>query len=292
MAQPSSWKDPPPFHEPEMRSGAPRFTGAVRTLVLLNVGVYLVQFLLWFFSRMSGTEVESLLFGHLKLSPDDWRAFLWGLPLWQLGTYGFLHAVTDPLHIAFNMLILFFFGSMLEGIVGSRRLVVTYLAAMVAGAVLFLATGIVQGAVTGSPQIPAVGASGACFGVLIAMAVLRPHATVLFLFIPVTLRVLALILVAFDLLGLMITLGSGATDGVAHLIHLGGALYGFAAVKTGLIWFDPVEFRRRRQAVKAVERAATDDQRMDEILAKIHSQGMNALTRGEREFLKRMSSRR
>jgi len=43
---------------------------------------------------------------------------------------------------------------------------------------------------------------------------------------------------------------------------------------------------------KAVENAAEDERRMDQLLEKIHREGMASLSKGEREFLKRVSSRR
>lgn len=292
MAQPSSWRDPPEYSEPESRGGMPRMTRAVRMLLLANVAVFAVSFLTWFFGKMTGTGAWAIVAEHLVLQPDDWRHFFFGLPVWQLVTSGFLHDVETPMHILMNMLVLYFFGTMLESLVGTLRFTLTYFAAMFTGALLFLGVGIVAGAVTGHPQTPALGASGACLGILVAMAMLRPHAPIVFIVVPMTLRTLALIFVGFDIFGLLVEIATKASDGTAHVIHLGGALYGFVAVKSGLIWRDPVEAVERRRAVKEVERAASDEQRMDEILAKIHREGMSALTKGEREFLKRVSARR
>lgn len=292
MAQPSSWRDPPEYQDAQPRAGMPRVTRAVRMLLIANAAMFAVSFLVWFFGEMTKTDAFGVVFGHLVLAPEDWRRFLFGLPVWQLVTSGFLHEVTNPMHILMNMLMLFFFGTMLEGLVGTLRFTITYFAAMLTGALLFLGVGLAVGAVTGHPQVPALGASGACLGVLVATALLRPHAVVFFLFIPLTMRTLALILVGFDIFYLLVQIASGASDGTAHVIHLGGALYAFVAVKSGLIWRDPVEAVERKRAVKEVERAASDDQRMDEILAKIHREGMSALSKSEREFLKRVSARR
>lgn len=270
----------------------PRLTRAVRMLLIANAVAFAASFLLFFFGKMTETEAWTVVSRHLLLQPDDWRHFFFGLPVWQLVTSGFLHAVTDPMHILMNMLVLYFFGTMLEGVIGTLRFTITYFAAMITGALLFLGVGIVAGAVTGDPQIPALGASGACMGVLVAIALLRPHTTVFFIFIPLSLRTLALIFVGFDVFYLLVEIASKASDGTAHVVHLGGALYAFVAVKSGLIWRDPALAVERRRAVKEVERAASDDQHMDEILAKIHREGMSALSKSEREFLKRVSARR
>lgn len=288
MAQPSSWRDPPEYQDAQPRAGMPRMTRAVRWLLIANAAAFALSFLVWFFGRMTETDAWDLFSRHLVLQPDDWRTFLFGLPVWQLVTSGFLHAVTNPMHILMNMLVLYFFGTMLESLVGTLRFTITYFAAMITGALLFLGLAFV----TGHTQNYALGASGACLGVLVAIAVLRPHVPLVFIVVPMTLRTLALIFVGLDAFYLLVEIGSGASDGTAHVIHLGGALYGFVAVKSGLIWRDPVEAVERHRAVKAVERAASDEQRMDEILAKIHREGMSALSQSEREFLKRVSARR
>lgn len=286
------WQDPDedPAPQATVQFGLPRLTPAVKWLVIANVGVFLASFLVYFFGSVAERpEAWDVVFRHLCLDPRDWRAFLAGLPVWQLFTYGFLHDTTGLGHVLFNMLNLYFFGTMLEGLVGSRRFVLTYFAAMLAGAVCFLVPALIVG---GHFARPALGASGACMGVMVATATLRPNARVLFIVFPLTLRTLALIFVAFDVFGLLVTIAENASDGTAHLVHLGGVLYGFAAVKTGLISLDPVEFLERRRAVKAVEQAASDEVRMDQLLEKIHREGMGSLTRSEKDFLKRMSARR
>ena len=64
------------------------------------------------------------------------------------------------------------------------------------------------------------------------------------------------------------------------------------AVKSRLIFADPVAALARSRAAREVERRQGDEARMDQILEKINREGMSSLTRGEKEFLKRVSSRR
>ena len=273
-----------------VQMGLPRLTPAVKWLMLANVGLFLVSFAVYFLGRVAEQpRLWDLVFGHLRLVPEDWRTFFAGLPVWQLLSYGFLHARTDLGHVLFNMLSLYFFGTMLESLIGTRRFLLTYFAAMVAGAIVYLVPALVFGGVF---DIPVLGASGACLGIVVAMAALRPATRVLFIVFPLTLRTLALILIAFDVFGLLVTIAENASGGVAHLVHLGGVAYGFLAVRTGLIALDPVEYMERRRAVKEVEQAATDEVRMDQLLEKIHREGMSSLSRSEKEFLKRMSAKR
>ncbi len=79
---------------------------------------------------------------------------------WRLVTSGFLH--DGLLHIAFNMIFLYIMGSMLEPMIGSVNLAFVYFASLLAGSF---------GALLFQPDIPTVGASGACFGVLGALIV-------------------------------------------------------------------------------------------------------------------------
>jgi hypothetical protein len=109
--------------------------------------------------------------------------------------------------------------------------------------------------------------------------------------VPIQLKWLAILVVAIESYLAIIAFKAGS-DGIAHLVHLGGAAYGFVAVRTGLIEKDPVEILERRRAVARVERAADDEARMDRLLDKIHKEGMASLTRTEKDFLKRMSSKR
>ena len=77
-----------------------------------------------------------------------------------------------------------------------------------------------------------------------------------------------------------------------YLVHLVGATYGFFAVKRGWIWKDPIQRVQVRRAIADEEKRQSEAQRMDALLEKIHKEGINSLDRREREFLKRVSSKR
>lgn len=78
---------------------------------------------------------------------------------------------------------------------------------------------------------PALGASGAVMGVVVAYAYLFPNTEFTGLYIPIPIKAkwLAIIYVAGDLFGGF----SRVSDGIGHFAHLGGALTGFIIV---LIW--------------------------------------------------------
>lgn len=261
----------------------PPLTTAVKRLMLLNAAAFLICFVVFFLQE--GSYVWILhTFG---LDPASWRENAPLVPLWQLFTYGFLHSVSDPMHIVVNMLMLYFFGVMLEQEIGARRFTLTYLAAQLLGGLFFLGLALPTGG-----KVPLIGASGACFGVMVAAAVLWPRTQVLFLFIPLSLRTLALIFVGVEFYLFLMAFKGAPADGVSHVTHLGGIVYGFVAVRTGLIRWDPVRAWGERRVQRSVANAAADEQRMDQLLEKIHREGMGSLSRSEREFLKRVSSRR
>ena len=79
---------------------------------------------------------------------------------WRLFTSGFMHA--GLLHIAFNMFFLYFAGNMLEPAIGKLNFLAVYLTSLLAGSF---------GALLFQPDIPTIGASTACFGILGALLV-------------------------------------------------------------------------------------------------------------------------
>jgi membrane associated rhomboid family serine protease len=181
---------------------------------------------------------------------------------------------------------LYFFGTMLEQTLGSRRFFIAYLSAQLAGALFFFASAFLS-----ASHAIALGASGAVYGVMIAVATMRPKQLVFLLFIPVTMKVLALIILALTLFGALRSFKDG-DDGIAHMVHLGGIAYGFLAVRMRLIYKDPVEVLRVQRALAEVEQAGADEARVDRLLEKIHREGMGSLSKSDRDFLKRVSSRK
>ena len=220
----------------------------------------------------------------LAVNPGWWWTNPPFLPFWQPLTYAFLHDLSGPGHLLFNSISLFFFGSMLERAIGGRRFLTVYFGAALVGGLLHAVLGIMP-----TFAGPMVGASGAIMACIVASAVLFPRSQILLLFIPVPLWIGASILFALDLIGF------GQVGGqVAHHVHLAGALFGFLYIKLG--WHhraaaSPLEaIAAKKQDLQAKGRLK-DDERMDELLARISREGMGSLSSSEKEFLKRMSKR-
>jgi membrane associated rhomboid family serine protease len=137
--------------------GRPTAPAVTRILIAINVIVFIGE-------TATGTPlggVNASGFGTLFV-----KGALYGPNIdhlhqyYRLVTAGFLH--DGLLHIAFNMLFLFFMGPMLEPVIGRVNFAVVYFVSLLSGSF---------GALLFSPQIPTVGASTACFGVLGALIV-------------------------------------------------------------------------------------------------------------------------
>jgi membrane associated rhomboid family serine protease len=174
---------------------------ATRTLILINVGVYLLQ-------QFAGDAMEQ----YLALWPLGSGLFR----PWQLLTYGFLHESFT--HIFFNMFALFMFARPLEEFWGARRLTVFFLMCVLSAALTQL---LVQAA-PGSEAAPVIGASGGVFGVLLAFAWYFPRQRILLLIPPIPMPAW-LFVTLYGILELFLGV-TGRQAGVAHFAHLGGML--------------------------------------------------------------------
>ncbi len=133
---------------------------------------------------------------------------------WTLVTAMFLHG--GLLHILFNMFALFMFGPLLEQRIGSRRFLLLYFAAGILGNITYLLSAWGQ-------NIPALGASGAIYGILGAMALLEPNLVIFMMFIPMPMWMAS---IAWVFLEFTNTMNTNST--IASWAHLGGLFAGFA----------------------------------------------------------------
>jgi hypothetical protein len=147
-------------------------------------------------------------------------ALLWMWPTypmpWMFVTSIFLHGGFE--HIFFNMLMLFMFGVTLERMLGNWRFLGLFLGAGIAGNIGY----VIFCMATGS-DVPAIGASGAIYGVFACLAILAPHIRVyLFMIVPLKIFYAFLLYAAIDIVFL------NSDDSVAHAAHIAGALVGVA----------------------------------------------------------------
>ena len=229
-----------------------------------------------------------------------------GFEFWRFIGYMFLHA--DVTHLLFNMLGLYFFGSIVESFLGGKRYFAFYLLCGIFGAVVFMLLNVggllakdhlgsvPPGLLPNAPFSPLIGASAGVFGVIFAAAYLMPTATVfLFGVIPMQLRTLAYGLVGFAVLTVLMK-GNNAGGEAAHL---GGAIAGAWFIRRphqlhGFFDFlgraDPTS-RSNRVRKARIAGAAPSTAEIDRILDKVRERGLASLDARERATLREASRR-
>lgn len=265
---------------------------ATKVLLLANLAVF---------------AVNALLFGRLsEPAAGGWFAFSlpgladgWGLGCLRVLTYQFTHSFTDVMHLLTNMLALWVFGPLAEQRLGRAGTVRLYLWAGFAGACGHVLATALQGA----PGVSLVGASGACYGLLVYAACVAPQQTIVFFIVQMPLWGLAALLTGIGAYAMFVELATSYGGGVAHSAHLGGALLGFVAHRLGWfrdwradgtgagLWQRLHAAVRHRRAVRAQQGAADREQRLDGILAKVKTHGLSSLRADERRVLEQASSR-
>jgi membrane associated rhomboid family serine protease len=242
--------------------------------------------------------VQRLLFANIAMffiqmtmpAVDSALAFVPSLVLirpWTIVTYMFLHG--GIMHIAFNMLGLFFFGSQVEDRLGSRQFVTLYFVSGIAGALLSLML---------APNSSIVGASAGVFGVMLAFAYFWPKTEIyIWGVLPVQARWLVIITTLLALYSGM----SGSRGGVADFAHLGGYvgayLYlrwvGRSSVAGGRSKPAKTRATTAQDKVlvgkwKAIDTKSIHEinrEEVNRILDKISASGVGTLTESERIFL-------
>ena len=232
-----------------------RITDAVKHLIILNV-------IFFAGSSIIGPQLGNWLALYFPGSPN--------FGVWQFVTHMFMHG--GLMHILFNMYALWAFGSPLEQMWGRNKFLFFYFSSGIGAGLIYtavnyfqfngiyndlLAMGIQNADIqtlldTGRyntaileniPEkklvemyqiynTPAVGASGAIYGVLVAFGMTYPNAKLALIFLPVPIaaKYFIPVLIALDLF-------SGVTGfsifggGIAHFAHVGGALIGFIMMK-------------------------------------------------------------
>jgi membrane associated rhomboid family serine protease len=191
----------------------PSFSGVTSQLVIANVAVYFVQLLM----QYAAPRVASIIITYFALTP----ALLLHGWIWQLATYSFLNQ--GVLHVAFNMLTLWFIGSFLETSKGSRWLLEIYFLCAIGGGLIGSALSFTQ-IFHASPLSTTYSADAALFGLLAAFAVLFGDLEMYMFPLPVAIKARYLVIV-YMLIEVALLLAGGPA--LAYFVILSGALLGF-----------------------------------------------------------------
>lgn len=228
-----------------------RITDTVKTLLIINVIFFIGSQLL------GDVAYEYFALWFVK-NPN--------FQFWQVVTHMFMHGGFT--HILFNMYALWAFGGPIEQMLGQKRFLFFYFTAGIGAALLhtlvnfygyqtgvqdlldagmnmtqvdnFFLTGEYPKAILDTVPMdtlqsayeafttPAVGASGAIYGILVAFGMMFPNVELFLLFVPVPIKAKYFIPAI-----ILLDLFSGVTGyslfggSIAHFAHVGGALFGF-----------------------------------------------------------------
>lgn len=228
-----------------------RITDTIKHLIILNALFFLATFAI-------GPMVQEQMALYFPKNEN--------FAIWQFVSHMFMHG--SFMHILFNMYGLWAFGSPLEQMWGRNKFLFFYFSAGIGAGLIYTAVNYfqfqqvyqslinlgltdvdIQGILeTGKYNsdilmsvsaeqlnnfysifhVPAVGASGALYGVLVAFAMLFPNAELMLIFVPYPIKAKYFIPVIVGL-----DLFSGVTGfsifggGIAHFAHVGGAIIGY-----------------------------------------------------------------
>ena len=293
-----------------------------KNLLIVNFLAFIAT---WVLER-SGIDLTSLLGLHFFLASD--------FHIYQFVTYMFLHGGLT--HIIFNMFALWMFGSVIERVWGPKKFIFYYIVcgigAGVAQEVVQYANYAIEGLAAyqyvnvGGVQMTTnayinlwttIGASGAVYAILLAFGMIFPNERLFIIPFPFPIKAKWLVVgyIAIELFSAM----SGPGDGVAHMAHLGGMLFGFLLIRywqkhpdssqrfgrsRGQEFFDNMKRRfdeRQRDRQQTMHAEQTDPRRetdaeynarqrknqeeVDAILDKIRKSGYDSLTKEEKQKL-------
>jgi membrane associated rhomboid family serine protease len=273
-------------------------------IIFINIIVFLVLILSKVILTLSSFSGVYQSFVDKLSLPASFYNFIF--QPWTLFTYFFVH--DDIFHILFNMLFLYWFGSLVHEYLGNKRLINVYiLGGIVGGLVYMLAYNLIPYFRPVLDNSLMVGASGAAFAVVVAAATLLPDYTFMLLFLgPVRIKYIALFYIVISIAS---SVGSNAGGNIAHL---GGALIGYIYVKQlkkGVDLGNPItavfDFIRGlfvepppKPQMKVTHRSYTnagysqtshfkegdtpDESEVDELLDKISRSGYESLTKDEK----------
>ena len=177
-------------------------------IIVLNVVIYVAQ---EYFRRV-GIPFDSFFSLNFFL-------FVRQKMFWQVFTYMFLHG--DFWHLFFNMLALFWFGTAVERKIGSKDFLIFYL---VCGTLSGIAMSILYYFLGMYSYV--LGASGALYAVMLAFAALYPDSNIYMYFVlPIPSMIFVLIYFVMEVFQAF------TNDGIAHLGHIFGLLFGWLYIR-------------------------------------------------------------
>jgi membrane associated rhomboid family serine protease len=275
-------------------------------LIYINIAVFILITVIAIIGFLVTNPLVSEKAIDLLAVPASLRALL--TRPWTLLTYMFLHK--DIWHILFNMLWLYWFGTIFLQYLDQKKLVSVYLLGGISGALMYILSFNIFPAFAGLVnESVAIGASASVIAVVIAIAAYVPDYTVqLFLLGRIKIKYMALaILVLTSFMDFSVNSGG-------KLAHIGGAIFGYFYTLnlrqgrdigrvTGRVIDHIVTLFKPGKKMKVTYKKPSDEYeyntmksehqaKINSILDKISKGGYDSLTKEEKETLFKESQKR
>ena len=275
-------------------------------LIYINIAVFLLITIGSIIGYLLNNQTLSLNILNWFSVPSSFKAFL-SRP-WTLITYMFTHK--DILHILFNMLWLYWFGTIFLEYLDQKKLVAVYLLGGICGAVVYIISFNIFPAFNQVVnESVAIGASASVLAIVVAIAAYVPDYSVnLFLLGRIKIKWVALAI--FILTSVMdFSVNSGG-----KLAHIGGAVFGYiytVSLRRGrdpgkglnkildlfATLFKPrkklrVTYKKKKTDYEYNKSRADHQEQINKILDKISKGGYDCLTKEEKDLLFRESQKK
>jgi len=252
----------------------------VTQLIYINIGVFVLAALT---NILDGPYEKFTFMREWAAMPSLLQKFIYRP--WTIITYGFLHI--HIVHILFNLIGLYFIGNLFIDYFTQKDLLRFYVWGTIFGGMFFLSY---YNFVLNKDEIM-IGASAGVYAVFIGIATHIPNYAIR---LPLIGNVKLWVLASFFVVINLVLLEGNNTGG--KLAHLGGALFGYLAVKyPNWVDFSNIEgLFKRKKKLKTVHKSAFktskekergNQKRIDEILDKIGKSGYETLSKEEKDFL-------
>ena len=271
----------------------------VIVLIVLNLSLFILQNLPKVFGGSFPIE-------WLAVTEDS----IFGGRIWTLLTYCFFHDTGNLMHIFFNMLMLFFVGNGVNQLLGNKAFYKLYFTGALVGGLFWYILQFIflgYGGAMFSPTL--VGASAACYALIIYFCVIRANDRVMLLFPPIELKPkwLGWFLVGLQVFLFLTSEIPGSGGNVAYSAHLGGMFVGFLWARSymgksigmksfmgqrGVSIETPKWMKNQGKVAQKFSVNLTMDKKkmqkeVDRILDKINAQGFGSLSDEEKNTLDR-----
>ena len=251
----------------------------VEKIIVLNIVIYIIPFILntfLFLFNVKNLDVLSWFtidadFSKLIFKP------------WSFITYGFLHGSFS--HIFWNMIILYYFGKILNNLFGDKLLKKLYLSGIVAGGLTYVISYNVFPVFRGVESVM-IGASAGVMSVLFYLASYSPQMGIRIFFFDIKIIYIALFLFFYDIIQIPLNNSGG------HIAHIGGAIWGYyycISNNKGEDFtqsiFNIFKTTKKKNTKASQNNNNFDQKKIDSILDKISDSGYDSLTKKEKEYL-------